>query len=614
MIVTLAGHVDHGKTSLVRSLTGVDTDRLEQEKERGLTIDLGFAYIDHGKIGFVDVPGHQKFIHNMVAGVASHQYALLVIAADDGPMPQSREHLDILRLIGIRQGVIALTKTDRVDATRLETCRAEIRALTEGTFLADADIMPTSTLEPESIERLLAHLRDNAGRRQSEYPDTAFRLAVERRFVVKGAGLVVTGIVHAGQISTGDTLTHFPSNKNLRVRSIRAQDQSVATARAGDRCALNLTGLEAEEVERGHWIVEEPTAGYQEITGELSVLEDFPRAIKHWTPVHIYHATSHSTGRIACLDDQRIPSGSHRMIDLLCDNPLAVNHGDQLIIRDYSLDVTLGGVRVIDASDKPTQRRRNLERRDLLSQLDNSDPHAAFDALLEHAPIDPEHFRKVRHLTDEQMQRLMERSEALKVGHKLVSRAYWGQLAKQTYEQVKQHQTENPTSPGLRQNQFAHIPEDLRQFLLNALVQAKRLNNHGGLFQLPQHTAELPATLAKSWRRLEPALDVPQTPSTGDLAKRWSMSQQQIESDLKELTKRRLVTPVATHRYYLPKQLNQLAAVVKNMASDGPFSVKTFRDQTGIGRNVAIEILEYFDSRGFTRRQGNERVVLKDSF
>lgn len=618
MIVTLAGHVDHGKTSLVRAMTGVDTDRLEQEKQRGLTIDLGFAYIDDGtgggNIGFVDVPGHHKFIHNMVAGVASHQYALLVIAADDGPMPQSREHLDILRLIGINKGVIALTKTDRVDHARLQACKQEIANLVAGSFLEQARVVPTSIEDPNSVSELLQHLQKQAGNAQAHQSESAFRLAVDRKFLVKGAGLVVTGTVHSGSLSEDATLYHFPSGKTLRVRGIRAQDQAVTSAKAGDRCALNLTGIEPDEVNRGDWVTAEPAPAYPEITGELTVLENFPRSIKHWTPVHIYHATSHSTGRIALLSEQRLNCGETGMVDLLCDTPLAVHHGDQLVIRDQSLDVTLGGLRVVHANAEQTQRRRNEQRRSLLQQLDSDDHAATLQALLKLAPLDPENFRQVRHLSESQMQSLIGDANALTVQGQLVSRGYWGNLAKRAFTQVKQHQTENPSSPGLRENQITGVPQDLKQTLLNALVQANQLQNTAGLFQLPDHTAELPEALAKSWRRLEPALDQPQAPSTGDLAKQWSVPQQQLETDLKELSKRGYVTHIANHRFYLPAQLSRIAGEVKQMAADKPFSVREFRDRTGIGRNVAIEVLEYFDRRGFTRRQGNERIVLKDSF
>ena len=241
MIVTLAGHVDHGKTSLVQMMTGINTDRLTEERERGLTIDLGFAYMDGGKIGFVDVPGHHKFIHNMVAGVAGDQVALLVVAADDGPMPQSKEHLEILTLAGIERGVIALTKTDRVDAGRITECKNEINALVAQTFLQHAPVIETSINAPDTANEVLDAIRATA----PPPPDQSepFRYAIDRAFTLKGAGLVVTGTVHAGMVKEGDTLVHFPSQKDVRVRSIRAQDQVALQAPAATAAHSTLPAL-----------------------------------------------------------------------------------------------------------------------------------------------------------------------------------------------------------------------------------------------------------------------------------------------------------------------------------------------------------------------------------
>ena len=614
MIVTLAGHVDHGKTSLVRALTGVDTDRLEQEKQRGLTIDLGFAYIDDGNIGFVDVPGHHKFIHNMVAGVASQQHALLVIAADDGPMPQSKEHLEILSLVGIRSGIIALTKCDRVDATRIELCREEIAELVQGSFLEDAPIINTSIEDSDSIAALLSHLRDKAADYEQDDTQAPFRLAIDRTFSVRGAGLVVTGTVHSGHVKVDDSLYHFPSQTSVRVRSIRAQDQNVEQAHPGDRCALNLSGLDLEAVNRGDWVCAEIPPRFLNITVQANVLADFPRAVKHWTPVHIYHATSHTTGRIALLDDQRIAPGMSAMIDLVCDEPLSVRHGDQLVLRDRSLDVTLGGATVIHASAKHTRRRRNDERLQMLGHFNADNAETCFTGLLKVGPVALESFQQIWHLTNAQLEQILAAHDVLKAAGLAISRTFLGQLQKMALQQVKAHQKENPSSPGLKENSFKQMPRELRQRLLNAMVQAQELENVGGHYRLPAHQAELPEALQNSWQRLEPALNQKQAPSTGDLAKQWNTPQQQLEADLKELTKRGYVTHIANHRYYLPSQLSALAEEVKRLSSDKALSVKEFRDTTGIGRNVAIEVLEYFDRRGFTRRQGNERVVLKDNF
>ncbi|MCR9258319.1 MAG: selenocysteine-specific translation elongation factor [Pseudomonadaceae bacterium] len=614
MIVTLAGHVDHGKTSLVRALSGVDTDRLEQEKLRGLTIDLGFAYIDDGDIGFVDVPGHARFIHNMVAGIASQQFALLVVAADDGPMPQTREHLDILRLIGLRSGAIAITKSDRVDAQRLKTCRAEVATLVADTFLEAAPVFVTSAEDPESTKSLLEHLRAVAGTYTKEIEQKPFRMAIDRAFSIKGAGLVVTGTVHSGVVSADDTLFHFPSGDTVRVRSIRAQDQDAEQAIAGDRCALNISGLNVQDVARGHWLDASPMPAQCELTIGLKVLDTFPRAVAHWTPVHVYNASSHATGRIALLGQDRVAPGQREMIDLVCDQPLTARHGDQLIVRDQSLDVTLGGGAVIFAHIQPSARRRNPERLKLLQAFDAESPRHSLENLLGIGPVNISEFLDIWHLLPEDFDKLLSQHDVLKVSGMAVTKELLGRYQKQLLEQVTQHQAEQASSPGLKENAFIQIPALLRQRLLNAMVQAEVIENVGGFFRLPDQQTSLPPELKQTWAKLEPKLDQLQPPSTGDLAKQTDTPQVQIEKDLKALSKRGFVVHIAVHRFYLPNQLKQVTQHIHQLAAEKPFTVKEFRDKTGIGRNVAIEVLEYFDGRGFTRRQGNERIVLKADY
>ncbi|XOV81877.1 MAG: selenocysteine-specific translation elongation factor [bacterium] len=614
MIVTLAGHVDHGKTSLVRALSGVDTDRLEQEKLRGLTIDLGFAYIDGGKIGFVDVPGHARFIHNMVAGVASQQFALLVVAADDGPMPQTREHLDILRLIGLKSGAVAITKSDRVDAARIETCRLEIAELVAGSFMQDASVFVTSAEHLNSTNQLLDHLRSVADQQVSRAGEKPFRMAVDRAFSIKGAGLVVTGTVHAGTVGIDDSLFHFPSGKSVRVRSIRAQDQQAEHAVAGDRCALNISGLTLPDVARGHWLDQAVTTLQREVTITLQVLDAFPRAVAHWTPVHIYNATTHVTGRIALLANSRIAPGNREMVDLVCDEPLTVRHGDHLILRDQSLDVTLGGGPVIYAQTKPSVRRRSPERLNRLAAFNISAAAQSLQKLLDIGPVNISEFVDIWHLQTSQIESMLNQYDVLKVADMAISKEVLGRYQQLLLQQITTHQSEHASSPGLKENAFVQIPASLRQRLLNAMVQAQVIENVGGYFRLPDQQTSLPAELEHVWVKLEQKLDHLQPPSTGDLAKLIDLPQSQIEKDLKALAKRGYVVHIAVHRFYLPRQLEKVAEFIHELAAVKPFSVKDFRDRTGIGRNVAIEVLEYFDSRGFTRRQGNERIVLKSEY
>jgi selenocysteine-specific elongation factor len=607
MIVTLAGHVDHGKTSLVKALTGVDTDRLADEKARGLTIDLGFAYIDGGSIGFVDVPGHHRFIHNMVAGVARHQHALLVIAADDGPMPQSREHLDILAMVGVRSGAIAITKCDQVDAERIEQCRSEIAGLVEGTFLQTAPVFCTTTADPDSFKPLLSHLRDRADTLIEDERELPFRMAIDRAFVIRGAGVVVTGTVHSGTVSVDDTLTHFPSGNSIRVRSVRAQDQACTTAQTGERCALNVTGIDLDEVTRGDWLTGVTPRANRCLSVNLTTLRHFPRAVKHWTPVHVYHATTHATGRIALLEPGSVAPGNEAIVDLVLDSPLIANHGDHLVVRDQSLDVTLGGAQVVYGSPGQPDRRRSEQRRARISAYANHDWQACVASLIQSGTVD---------ITDVSDNWLVEpaaiRAELAEAGARVLDQVAVSSENWQRYTQLVLESVADSAN-GIRENQLpAAIPVAYRQILLNELVQAEEIAHTGGVYTLPQSEVQIPDALRDLWATLQEELAHDQSPSTGDLAKSLRQPQMMLEVKMRELVKLGLLIEIANHRFYLPDQLQSIATKVKELAHGSSFTVRQFRDATGIGRNVAIEILEHFDRRGFTRRDDNERSVLRD--
>ena len=606
MIVTLAGHVDHGKTSLVRALSGVNTDRLAEEQQRGLTIDLGFAYIDGGQIGFVDVPGHQKFIHNMVAGVAANQYAMLVIAADDGPMPQSREHLEILRLTGIAAGCVVITKSDRVTAERLRTCEEEVHNLVQQSFLQARPVFVTSTEDSASFTPLLEHLRAQAQQHANTQRHQPFRLAVDRSFNVKGAGLVITGTAHSGSVTTDEHLFHYPSGQSVRVRGIRTQDQEASTAGSGERCALNIAGMELANIQRGDWLSATPPARYRALSVQLHVSKDFPRAVKHWTPVHVYHATHHCQGRLALAPGQRLEPGQTAQIDLVLDESIYCHRDDRLILRDHGLDTTLGGGSVIYAETIAPRRRQGVRRQQHIAAYALKTPKDCLTALLQAGITDLQLFRDFWHLADADYTTLVNEFVLHHSGDFALSDEHWLKHKTELQEQF----TASPDE-ALRENQLLDtIPSAFRQALLNELVQDKTLTHTGGEYKLLGQALKLPDHLVKLWELLEPALAHNQAPSTGDLAKRFNIAQNNLERGMNELVKTGLLIHVANHRYYLPNQLKDVAKIVKRMAATEPLTVRGFRDETGIGRNVAIEVLEYFDSKGFTRRQGNDRIIL----
>ena len=380
MIVGTAGHIDHGKTALMRALTGVDTDRLKEEKARGISIDLGFAYWQRpgGEIiGFVDVPGHEGLVHNMLAGATGIDFVILVIAADDGVMPQTREHLAIMDLLGLKHGVVALNKCDLVDGDRLAAVMSEIEAVLAGTGLEGAEIIPVSAVTgtgiPALADRLDAALRETASRPK----DGRFRLAVDRVFTLVGLGTAVTGTVLSGTVRVEDRVLVSPSGLEARVRSINAQNRPVQEGVAGQRCALVLSRspqISKEAVHRGDVILDPalhaPTA---RIDANLRVLASELRPIDQWFPVRMHHAAAEVGGRVVVLRDAPINPGKSEYVQLVLERPLAAAAGDRFVIRDTSSSRTVGGGALIDLR-APERRRRTPERRAEITALAERDP------------------------------------------------------------------------------------------------------------------------------------------------------------------------------------------------------------------------------------------------
>ena len=606
MIVTLAGHVDHGKTSLVRALTGVNTDRLAQEQARGLTIDLGFAYrdFDTDRIGFVDVPGHHRFIHNMVAGVASNQFALLVVAADDGPMPQTLEHLNILSLTGVRDGVIALTKTDRATDDRLREVEDAIRAATTGSFLADADIVRTSTESGAGIDQLAGRLHRAAADHQVRAPSAhRFRMAIDRTFTIRGSGLVVTGTVHSGTLAQGDACTVYPQNQSGRVRSLRAQDTDVQSVHVGDRAAVNITGIDPQTVRRGNWLAVPGSATTASVTLRLSVLADFPRPLKHWSPVHVYHATSHTTGRVALLEGSTIAPGGDALVDIVCDDPLLACHGDTLILRDQSLDRTLGGGRVVHTTP-PGPRRRDPSRLARLACFQTDDPEHSYRQLVELEPVNLTEFARVWGLDRGELDAWI--SDDHVVDDNAIARDRWVAWRKDAIKALEAAHAANPDLAGLKSNEL-NVP--FADAVIAELQRAGTAHVEDGFVMLPDHRQQLAPDLQNLLDRVTAALDAPQPPSSGDLSKSLKLPLPQLISGLTQIANQGYLIKVSDQRFFLPARWEDLMAAVEKLAADGPFNVRQYRDAAAIGRNVAIDILEHLDRRGITQRQGDTRVL-----
>ena len=616
MIVTLAGHVDHGKTSLVRALTDIDTDRLAEEKRRGLTIDLGFAYtdLDGRRVGFVDVPGHHRFVHNMVAGIAGRQYALLVVAADDGVMPQSREHLQILRLLGLRHGVVVVNKVDRVSADRLVEVRRQIRTLVDGSFLATAQILDVSCETGKGIDDLRGHLEQAARSDTHASRDALFRLAIDRAFTVRGSGVVVTGTVVDGT-TTIDARLVTSTGTPVRVRGIHVQNEPSTTASAGDRAAINIAGAALGELNRGHWLLDpaarEPVDGF---ATRLTVLDDFPRPVKHNAPVHAYHATSHTQARILLIEGAPIEAGATATCDVVCEEPLHVKIGDRFVLRDHDLECTLGGGRVTEIG-VPRSRRRNESRCQRLAGVQLDDVADSLSRLANQSPLSVEDFARHWNLAAETVEQLAANARLQRIDNHVLHPELVDAASSFVHDKLAEHHREHPDSSGLNADEICagnSAERHAQRLVLAAQVDAGALRVDNGRYAETTHRAAIPGQVQRLFESVETWLDSTQPPSLGDIAKRLRRPFPAFEREMRALPAFHLAVRVSDTRYYLPARLAELADAAVRLDTQGPFTVRDFRDATGVGRNIVIEVLEHFDAAGFTKRVGDTRQVIGD--
>jgi selenocysteine-specific elongation factor len=616
MIIGTAGHVDHGKTALVKALTGIDADRLAEEKRRGITIDLGYAYTD--EFGFVDVPGHERFVHTMLAGASGVDAALLVVALDDGVMPQTREHVQILQLLGIERAVVALTKAD-LAPDRVASVGAQVRTLLAPTPFAGAPLVAISAPRGEGIEPLRSALLA-LGPREREL-DRHPRLAVDRAFTLAGAGLIVTGTLVSGRIRVEDRLMLSPPGLELRVRGLHAQNRPADEAVAGQRVALNVTGprLSKDAVTRGDWVLHpEVHAPISRFDARLTLLDGEPRALRAEAPVHLHLGAAHVTARVAALDGGRIEPGRTVLARLTLDRPIGALARDRLVLRDATATRTIGGAVVVDPFP-PRRGRRTRERLAQLAALDQADPQAALRALLGLAPgwTDRSAYLRARNLPAA----MLPSDTAVAIGDLLMTPATMEALRQGVVDRLDAHHTAAPDQPGLpferlRIGTPGRPPVAAFRAVVDSLFRAGAVQQDGPWLRLPTHRATLSPQDERVWQQASELIAAERfrPPRTRDLARALSVSEAAMRATLKRVQRMGRLIEVAPDQFFLSETVAEMASIAATLSGGGAGTLTAagFRDRLGNGRKVAIQILEFFDRSGVTVRVGDERRVRSD--
>ena len=631
MIVGLAGHIDHGKTALVRALTGVEGDRLKEEKARGITIDLGFAYMSMAAgrpIGFIDVPGHERFVHTMLAGAAGIDFAILTIAADNGVKPQTLEHLAILDLLGVDRGVVVLTKADLASHERLGEVDREARAIIRGTTLANARVLAVSAMTEQGIDALRAHLEAASGVTSDRSQGTRFRLAVDRVFTLPGVGLVATGTVYSGLVRVGDRVQISPSGLKVRIRSLHAQNRVAETARAGDRCALNLTGLGVgkEAIRRGDMVLDPglhlPT---DRVDAILRLLPSEKKPLRQWFPVRLHHGASELSARIVLLGDKPVAPADGAHVQLVLDRPIAAAAMDRYVIRDASAQRTLGGGVFLDLRP-PARKRRTAERQAQRASLAIRDPAASFTALLDSPPFaaDLAAFARDRALTAERTDELASTLNLIVLetadSRMALAPDRWSEFTSTAVDRIATYHTENPDLQGMGREELRmalrpRLPTPAFDAALQKLARVNELALEGAFVRLPSHEVRLTAEDMGAWETIAPLLGGTERfrpPRVRDMAAATGRLEMDVRRILKRAGRMGWADEAAHDHFFLRSTVREMVGIAADLtagAGHAGFSAAEFRDRTASGRKVAIQILEFFDRRGVTLRKGDLRRI-----
>ena len=626
-IIGTAGHIDHGKTSLIKALTGQDTDRLKEEKERGISIDLGFAHLDlpdGTSAGIVDVPGHERFIKNMLAGAHGIDLVLFAVAADDGVMPQSEEHLDIVHLLGVKLAIFVITKVDLVPLARIAEVEEEIRILTLGTLLENAPVLSVSTVTEEGIPQLKQEIARILKSQDKPKPSGYFRLPVDRAFVLQGHGVVVTGTALSGEIRTGDRLRCLPGDQIFRVRSLQVHGRSVEIAGWGQRVALNLTGPERADVARGHVICHEKlTFTSDRFDAFLEVRPAAAKGIKNHQRVRVHLGTMERLGKVILLGArEKAEPKSSIYCQISLAEPAMTLRGDHFILRNETAQRTLAGGVVIHPWAKRHKRNESgLEAR--LEFLHSGDPAQLTEAFLEESPkfaVPLESVYQFLNLPEKETQKQIERMKGLRSfnaeGEKLyTTEKKWQEIKTGILKALKEFHAAHPLVPGMEMEELrGKLPYELSAKIYRAIIDLltaeKATVKEGNLLRLPSHRVQLGGEEKSLMEKIKKILgEQPMSPpDLKEIEGQLGVTRNRLNEVLRLLERDGSIARVATDLYFLSTCVDNVRRILHTFLSEkGEITAAAFRDLLGSSRKYTIALLEYFDREGTTIRVGDIR-------
>jgi len=627
IIVGTAGHIDHGKTALVKALTGIDADRLTEEKRRGITIDLGFAHMDlptasgeNLRLGFVDVPGHERFVRNMLAGVGGIDLVLLVIAADESIKPQTREHFDILQLIGVKRGITVLTKSDTVDAETLDVVRLEVEEFLKGTFLESAPILAVSSLTGAGLRELKQAISGQAAAIEPRDSHALARLPVDRVFSMKGFGTVVTGTLFSGTIHRDEELEVFPAGRRVRVRGIQVHGQNSETAAAGQRTALNLAGATTEDLSRGMTLAPPATfTATRRLDVELRLLPSAPRPLKARSRVHFHANTMETVAVVRPHGKSEISPGETLLARVVLPEAALLLPGDRFIIRQFSPIVTVGGGTVLDPA--PVTRKAAAERflqllggghgeEILLGRIERQR-----DSGLTLAGLTAETGLR-REVLDRMLATPSLRNKVVRVGDILVNAAAIDELKSATVSSLEQFHKGNPLAPGMGREQLREQRKAgtaVFDAVLGSLTGEKKIEIVGEIVRLAGRGIVMKDEEAASKRQIEEAFSSAglKVPALHEVIAGLKIDKSRAQKIVTLLLREKVLIKLSDELVFHRSALESLRCQVSAQKAKSPrMDVAYFKEMTGVSRKYAIPLLEYLDRERVTRRAGDVREIL----